>query len=135
MRGRRTIGSLTALLAAALVLVVAVPAQAGDVPGSRSLVGSWRTSMLGVPQTITFDSAGHVSGSSGCNRFTGGYTTHGTELTIGTLAVTAMACDEATMGAETTFLTRLQASTSYYATHRVLKLFAPKDILRFVAAR
>ena len=56
------------------------------------------------------------------------------QITIGTLAVTAMACDEETMGAEATFLTRLQAAVGYHATKKVLKLFAPKDILRFVAA-
>lgn len=135
MHARRSLAPAALFLAALLTVAMATPASAGDVAGSRSLVGSWRTAMLGVPQSITFTANGQVSGSAGCNRFTGGYTTHGTEITIGTLAVTAMACDEETMGAEATFLTRLQAAVGYHATHRVLKLFAPKDILRFVAAR
>ena len=138
MRARRSTAAmgaaLAAVLAAVLGLAFASPASAGDIAASNTLVGSWRTAMLGVPQSITFDAHGHVSGSAGCNRFAGGYTTHGSEITVGPLAVTAMACDEKTMGAEATFLTRLQAAVGYHATHRVLKLFAPKDILRFVAA-
>ena len=93
--------------------------------------GDWRTSTDGVRQTITFDSKGRVYGDSGCNRFTGGYKVKGDRITIGPLASTMMFC-EGRMDAEQTFLTRLRAAVSYQATTEVLKVYAPKDIIRFV---
>jgi heat shock protein HslJ len=116
------------------MLLAAAPASAGDVSAANgSVVGNWRTATNGVKQTITFDKKGHVFGDSGCNRFTGGYTVKGDAITIGPLASTLMACDDKKMAAEATFLTRLQAAVSYTATAKVLKVHAPKDMIRFVA--
>ena len=131
MHARR--GLLVSTIAAGLLLMAAVPASAGDVAAPRSPVGQWRTHTLGVKQTITFDKDGSVFGDSGCNRFTGSYTVKGDRITIGPLASTMMACPEPQMSAEATFLTRLQAAVSYRATSKVLKVFAPKDMIRFTA--
>lgn len=46
--------------------------------------------------TIAFD-AGRVAGSTGCNRFIGGYTLNGEGLALGQMGVTMMACPEALM--------------------------------------
>ncbi len=127
-------GLLAATVMAGLLLATAAPAMAGDSGGAlRSPVGDWRTQTNGVKQTITFDDEGKVFGDSGCNRFTGAYKVKGDRITIGPLASTLMACDQARMDAEQTFLTRLQAAVSYTATKKVLKIYAPKDLVRFVA--
>ena len=129
-RARR--GLVAATIATGLLLASAGPAFAGDSGGAlRSPVGDWRTSTDGVRQTVTFDKKGKVFGDSGCNRFTGGYKVKGDRITIGPLASTMMFC-EGRMDAEQAFLTKLQAAVSYTATAKVLKIFAPKDMIRFV---
>ncbi|MBK9738997.1 MAG: META domain-containing protein [Actinobacteria bacterium] len=116
------------------MLFAATPASAGDVAAPNgSVVGDWRTSTNGVKQTITFDAKGRVFGDSGCNRFTGGYTVKGDSITIGPLASTLMACPDRQMAAEATFLTRLQAAVSFTATKATLKVYSPKDMIRFRA--
>ncbi len=133
-RARRRIGA-AALAASALLIAVAAPATAGDVSsaGTKSPVGDWRTRTNGVTQTITFTSDGTVFGDAGCNRFTGAYTTDGGSITIGPLATTLMACEQPVMDAEQTFLVRLQAAVSYRAKAETLRIYAPKDLIRFVA--
>ncbi len=123
--------------AAGLVLAMTTPAMAGDVvspSAAKSPVGDWRTRTDGVKQTITFTKDGKVFGEAGCNRFTGGYTTDGQSITIGPLATTLMMCSERVMNAETTFLVRLQAAVSYHAKAKILRIFAPKDLVQFVRA-
>lgn len=130
-RIRRSV--IATALAAGLLAAVAAPALAGDTGAAMgSPVGDWRTSTNGVKQTITFTKDGKVFGDSGCNRFSGGYRTHGDRIEIGPLASTMMACAQPKMDAEYTFLTRIQAATSFTVTKKVLKLYAPKDMVRFV---
>lgn len=54
--------------------------------------------------TVNFGEEGWVSGSSGCNSYTGGYSVNGYELELGELAATMMACPEAIMDLESKFL-------------------------------
>ena len=112
---------------------VVAPLVSGTDTANGSVVGDWRTSTNGVKQTITFDAKGRVFGDSGCNRFTGGYTVKGDSITIGPLASTLMACPDRQMAAEATFLTRLQAAVSFTATKATLKVYSPKDMIRFRA--
>ena len=131
-RARR--GLFASTLIAALLLLTAAPAMAGDSAAPlRSPVGDWKTRTNGVKQTITFDKNGTAYGDAGCNRFTGGYKVKGDRITIGPLATTLMACPEPIMAAEATFLTRLNAAVAYQATDKVLRIFAPKDMIRFTA--
>lgn len=124
---------LACALSAALLVAFAAPASAGDSGSAlRTPVGDWRTATNGVKQTITFTEDGKVYGDSGCNRFTGGYTVRGDRIHIGPLASTMMACEQKKMDAEQVFLTRVQAAVSYTATKKVLRLYAPKDMTRFV---
>jgi heat shock protein HslJ len=126
-------GLTASLLGAGLVgaaLLTAAPAMAGDFPAkSYTQVGEYRTSTNGVKQTITFTKDGKVFGDSGCNRFTGGYTTKGGHITIGPLASTLMACPDPQMKAEFTFLTKLQESKTFKATAATLKLDGTKGKL------
>jgi len=127
-------GVALAATLAGLMTVLASPAMAGDAGSSSRMspVGDWRTKTNGVTQTITFTSDGKVSGDAGCNRFVGGYTTDGTSITIGPLATTLMACEQPVMDAEATFLVRLQAAVSFQAKAQTLRIYAPKDLIRFV---
>lgn len=68
------------LTAAHFVGVPWIVSDGLDVPG-------WET----VAPSATF-SDGTVAGSTGCNRFTAGYTLDGDTLEIGTIAATKMAC-------------------------------------------
>jgi heat shock protein HslJ/uncharacterized membrane protein len=64
-----------------------------------AIEGGWRVIRIegaqppeGVTVTVMFGRDGQVSGRSGCNRYSGGYTLTGEGLTIGPLATTRMAC-------------------------------------------
>jgi heat shock protein HslJ len=74
---------------------------------------------------IQFGSDGRVSGSTGCNRFSGTYSQDGDALTIGTLATTRRACLPEVMRREQQFLTLL--GNVFYAegTHLKLTLKGP----------
>jgi heat shock protein HslJ len=65
-----------------------------------------------VKATAEF-SADQISGSSGCNRFTGGYTTEGKTIDIGPLASTAMACVGEAMTVEAEYLARLDVVATF----------------------
>jgi heat shock protein HslJ len=71
--------------------------------------------IAGTTLTATF-TADSVAGDSGCNTYSGGYTLDGDQVTIGPLASTMKACDEAIMTQETQFLTALQTPATVETT-------------------
>jgi len=64
---------------------------------------------------LQFDGySGRVSGSGGCNRFSGGFSRSHSQLRMSQLAATKMACTDPARGAmETEFFQALQATASY----------------------
>lgn len=93
----------------AVVPLETIPAVADATP-EVDLVGAWlledmggRGVVDGVQTTMIFDSEGRVSGTGGCNRYTGSYTLEDDRLTFGPLAGTKMMCPEAVMGQEDRF--------------------------------
>lgn len=114
---------------------------------SSSLTGSWRlanmttpgfpTPMLPSTDLTAEFSGGRISGSGGCNRFNGSYTTKGNQLSIGPLASTFKACEESVMNQESTFLKALQAAERYEVTSDGLQIFYKTDegtgVLRFTS--
>ncbi len=62
-----------------------------------------------VAVTIQFLEDNRIAGSSGCNRFMGGYQLSGEGLSFGQVAGTMMACPDAQMETEQRFLELLQA--------------------------
>jgi putative lipoprotein len=62
---------------------------------------------------MRIDTDGKVSGSTGCNRFTGTAAIVGTSLTFAPLATTRMACDPALMKQESAILAALQSVKSF----------------------
>jgi heat shock protein HslJ len=89
-----------------------------------------------VSLTIAFE-AGRVSGSGGCNRFTGSYREEGTSISLGTLASTRMACAEEIMRAESAYFSALESASSWSATSDELVLadVSGRALLRYVRQR
>ena len=63
------------------------PAQATD-----PLIGTWGTAVQGKPQLV-FDTEGNFSGSDGCNRVGGNYTSSETGIDFGPMFSTMMYCE------------------------------------------
>ncbi|MGE5225854.1 MAG: META domain-containing protein [Planctomycetaceae bacterium] len=79
--------------------------------------------------------AGHASGSSGCNRYSGAYTLEGSSLSFGDLAATQMACPEPIMTIESRYLHMLAEVDRYEiaAAGGTLRLTGPDVELAFRA--
>jgi heat shock protein HslJ len=69
--------------------------------------------MTGTQPTATFGADGQLSGSGGCNNFSGPYQSSANTLSIGPLASTMMACEQPVMDQETAYLAALERSTTY----------------------
>ncbi|WP_299426822.1 META domain-containing protein [uncultured Shimia sp.] len=71
-----------------------VKRDATGLSGSNWLVAQINGQVVEAAQgpLLQFGSDGQVSGTSGCNRFSGGYTATGGQLEFGPLATTRMAC-------------------------------------------
>jgi putative lipoprotein len=106
-----------------VLLVVAALLQAGcggdDEDGAApTLEGTEWTLVDGVDApddsvpTLTL-ADGSASGFGGCNTFNGGYELDGDSITIGPLAATLMACEDAKSAAEAAYLPALEAVDSW----------------------
>ena len=111
-----------------LVLIMVYPAQA-----TLELVGpTWRAveingSPVACDQSkrephLVFNVEGRVSGSTGCNRFTGTYKQDGNNLQFSPPAVTKMACPPPVEALERSFLQAMAATTSVRKSGETLEL-------------
>ncbi|BCL76176.1 hypothetical protein JHS3_19120 [Jeongeupia sp. HS-3] len=83
-------------------------------PAAALQGAEWRTvSKASHPARLNFGADGRISGSAGCNRYSGQYTLNGDALTIGKVATTRMACAPAAMKQETAFLKLLNQVQRY----------------------
>ena len=57
-----------------------------------------------APPTITFSTDRKVGGTTGCNQYSGLFSTDGNKITVGAMSSTEMACDGATTEQEAAFL-------------------------------
>lgn len=117
MINRRWLGILA-------VSALPVLALAGAAPGTTLEGATWRLTGVaqadgqlqvvpgGVEASATF-AKGSVSGSGGCNRYTASYVAEGGKLTIGSAAVTMMACPEPQTAVEQPFMAVLAATMAY----------------------
>lgn len=64
-----------------------------------------------------------VSGSAGCNRYSGPYTVDGSKLTFGDLATTLMLCDGPAGEVETAYLAHLGNAATFTATADALTIY------------
>lgn len=83
------------------------------------------TPINGTKLTALFGVDSQVTGSGGCNNFSGGYQIDGNQIKIGQLAATMMACPEppGAMNQEATYLASLQQAVRFQVTGSKLELF------------
>jgi heat shock protein HslJ len=107
-----------------------------DLIGTEWLLGDLPGQVLAdVRPTISFSGDGTVEGNAGCNTFSGTYTVDGSNLTLGPLNSTRMACEGAKGTLETAFLAAIQATTTYEITDAgELKLTSGATTLTFTKA-
>jgi heat shock protein HslJ len=127
---KKMIGCLTLLVVGLSAAVTIDLVQAEEFPhftltqhmaqSSPTIAGSWRLLVPGespdpsvsldkLEMTAEFKD-GRISGSGGCNRFFGRYSTDGVKLSISQLASTEMACGETVMKLEQQYLAALQGA-------------------------
>jgi heat shock protein HslJ len=93
------------------------------VTGYNNGNGAVKTPVAKSILTMVFGSDGTLSGSSGCNRYSGGYSVDGSKLTVGPLASTQMACASSDLNdQEAQFLAALEASETWSQDAGGLKL-------------
>lgn len=68
--------------------------------------------------TMVFAFDGSLSGSGGCNQYTGSFRTDGDRITVGDLASTRMACEAALMAQEAAFSAALGGATTWSLTEQ-----------------
>ncbi len=129
--------TMVAGLAIAATAMVACSSAGGGTGGTLDGV-TWALSqysangtMTDVPEIVlvdaTFDKAAStVSGSGGCNRYTGPYTAAGSKLTFGPIASTQMACIGVASGVESAYFANLAAAATYTATSEALTVYDAK---------
>ncbi|HEX5619755.1 MAG TPA: META domain-containing protein [Solirubrobacteraceae bacterium] len=91
-----------------------------------SPAGSWTATMIRQPDAVSslvagteitadFDDAGKLTGSAGCNTYSGTYETDGAKITIGEVSATEMACDgpDGVMEQEQAYLSALPLAAGY----------------------
>lgn len=106
------------IAAAALALPMASASAQGadaDIDGTAWLVEdiAGHGVIDRAQTTLSFDAAGRISGSTGCNRYTGVATRDGAALRFGQLATTKRACVPALMDQEQKFSQAMQDVRSY----------------------
>jgi heat shock protein HslJ len=122
MTSRRS--AVLSTLAAGLLIAGLAGGSAAQSPAPSGLDGTnWLLGSITSGGTTTpvvsgtnagIDFVGDAAGgSAGCNRFMASYTADASALTFGPIATTMMACDEATMAFETSYLAALATVASY----------------------
>lgn len=156
LRNQSFTGGVVALLvsvvgvgvpSAAIAQSISVKPLNFQMAQAASLAGNWRLANMTTPgfptpmlpsTDLTADfTGGRVSGSGGCNRFNGSYSTKGSQLSIGPLASTFKACEESVMNQETTYLKALEAAERYEVSDQGLQIFYKTEqgtgVLRFTS--
>ena len=82
-----------------------------------------------APMTAVFSADGKVSGSSGCNTYSGSYQVDGNKIKIGPLATTRKMCEPAVMEQETQYLKALQSSATWSIFNGVLGMRTAQDAM------
>jgi putative lipoprotein len=97
------------------------PSTAAPSAASAGLVGTvWTvTSVKGTfvdatkPPTMDFASDGMLSGTTGCNTYSGPYTVDGSSLVVGPLIMTLVGCAGPTGNVEALFAPAIQGATAW----------------------
>lgn len=119
------------------------------VQSASAIAGSWRLATISesgaptpmvppqIPELTADFAGGRVTGSGGCNRFMGDYKTKANQLSIGVLASTRKACEQAVMTQEFKYLKALQGAQRYEVDNQGLQIFyetaQESGVLRFTS--
>lgn len=107
-----------------------------NVTAYQNASGAIVAPVPGTPLAVTFGDDGTVSGSDGCNEFSGAYTTDGARVTITNLSGTRVACPTDELSdQEEQFLAALQRSTLWSASETTLSLRGENGITTLTMAR
>ena len=96
------------------------------------------TLVPGTTITAIFGPGGTISGSDGCNQYSGSYMVSGSQLQVSpTLASTMMACGEpaGVMEQEAQYLAALQSAATYQIEGNVMQLRTKDDALAAIFNR
>ena len=124
--------------------LVVYQAQTQDLSGTSWEATGYNNGKLAVigilgstTLTADFGKDGTLSGTSGCNTYSGGYKVNGDQITIGPLASTMMACSEpaGVMEQEAQYLAALQSAATYQIEGNVLQLRTKDDALAAIFNR
>lgn len=92
----------------------------GSAPAPRLAATAWVVEEVGgravldrKATALRFDAEGRVSGSTGCNNFTGNATIAAEKVTFSPLATTRRACEPEAMRQEQSFLRAMEAVRSF----------------------
>src|SRR5918998_1768753 len=126
----------------------ATPATTPEAAGNAGLEGAqWQLVDYGpvdapvpaLPQpavTVKFEAGNRLSGSAGCNSYSGTFQMDGSSFSVGAITSTKMACvDAGPMQQETTFLRALDAATSLQRSGDKLTIDYEGGRLRFARIR
>lgn len=127
----------------ALTAPTAASALDGTATASSLSGATWRlveingqSALAGVAVTAIFESPDRVSGSGGCNRYTGAATADNGQLAVGALAATRMYCAEAGVSAqEDAYFSALGKTKGYTVLGAELRLSAEKGDATLVFVR
>ena len=131
-------GSSSALTAPTAAAALDGTATASSLPGVtwRLVEINGQGALAGAPVTALFASPDRVSGSGGCNRYTGTAVADNGQLAVGALAATRMYCAEAGVSAqEDAYFSALGKSTAYRVVGAELRLQTAKGEATLVFAR
>ena len=83
--------------------------------GYNNGTGGFVPVLTGTAVTAAFSEDGQMSGTAGCNHYSGAYTVTGNAISIGPLAMTEMYCmyPDGVMDQESVYLAAMQAAASY----------------------
>jgi heat shock protein HslJ len=113
----------TALLTFDVIEPVALTGTEWTAVGINNGAEAIVSTQAGVTVTATFGSDGTVSGSAGCNTYSGSYTVDGDAIEIGPLASTQKACEPTDlMTQEAAFLAAMENATTYSIDGSILEL-------------
>jgi heat shock protein HslJ len=144
VRAMRRDGGTLVLLDEAGAELATWAAQSQDISGTSWEVTNYnngRQAVVGVIEntalTIEFGDNGRVTGSAGCNRFTGTYTVSGSDVTVSGVAATRKMCvtPEKVMEQEAAFLKSLTMGTRSRIDGAKLELRTAEGALAFMATR
>ena len=108
------------LLGSALLALACTPSGRDDAAPADLIDTPWTVASISgapavpqAPPTMDFASNGTVSGSAGCNQYTGRYRTNGDAISITQTSSTMMACEGDRTAQETAFLAGLQGASTW----------------------